>query len=82
MAKGCNTCHANTDLTERPANETYAVGPDLGGRRLDRQSVIAKMIGPASERMPALGLREDEVQALAAFLNGGRAVGAAGGGRR
>lgn len=81
VAKGCNTCHANADLRDRPANQTLDVGPDLGGRRFPEAYLVAQLTRPASERMPDLRLGEAEVRALTAFLNGGRADATAGGGR-
>jgi hypothetical protein len=79
VAKGCNTCHANTNLRDRPDNRTFGDAPALGGRRFDQQYLVAKITRPGSERMPDLGLREAEVQALAAFLNGSGNGGVAGG---
>jgi mono/diheme cytochrome c family protein len=79
VAKGCVTCHSNTDLAERPDNQTLTVGPELGGRRLTRDYVIQKLKSP-SQNMPDLGLSEAEVTALAAFLTGERAA-ATGGSR-
>jgi len=70
VAKGCNTCHANADLTDRPDNQQITVGPDLGGRRLAREYVVQKLTKPASQAMPDLGLSEGEVLSLAAFLSG------------
>jgi hypothetical protein len=75
VAKGCNSCHANSDLVDRPDNRTFSDAPALGGRRLDTRYLVTKMTRPNAERMPDLGLRDDEVQALAAFLNGGQALG-------
>jgi cytochrome c551/c552 len=80
VAKGCNTCHANTDLTDRPDNNSLSVGPALGGRRLARAYVVQKLTKPASQVMPDLGLSTGEVNALAAFLSDERTA-AAGGGR-
>ena len=68
VAKGCNSCHANTDLANRPDNQEIAMGPALGGRRLARQYVVQKLTKPASQAMPDLGLSPAEVLALAAFL--------------
>jgi Cytochrome C oxidase, cbb3-type, subunit III len=73
VAKGCNTCHANTDLTARPDNNTIAAGPELGGRRLATQYVIQKLKNP-SQNMPDLGLTDSEAGAIAAFLSGERAA--------
>lgn len=82
VAKGCNSCHANTNLRDRPDNKTFGDAPALGGRRFDERYLVTKLTRPASERMPDLGLREAEVQALAAFLNGSGNSGVAGGGSR
>lgn len=78
VAKGCNTCHANADLTDRPDNVAITVGPALGGRRLARQYVVQKLTGPASQAMPDLGLSQAEVTALAAFLSSEAATPAGG----
>jgi len=78
VAKGCNACHANADLTDRPDNQQIKVGPELGGRRLARQYVIQKLKQPASQAMPDLGLSDAEVTALAAFLSSDRAAAAGG----
>lgn len=71
VAKGCNTCHANSDLLGRPENQGIAVGPELGGRHLAREYVIQKLKNPG-ENMPNLGLSDAEANAIAAFLNGER----------
>lgn len=80
VAKGCNACHANSDLIDRPDNQQIAVGPPLGGRRLARDYVIAKVKSPSSQTMPDLGLSDAEAAAIATFLSGGPAA-ATGGGR-
>ena len=80
VAKGCNACHANSDLIDRPDNQQIAVGPPLGGRRLARDYVIAKVKSPSSQTMPHLGLSDAEAAAIATFLSGGPAA-ATGGGR-
>lgn len=80
VAKGCNTCHANADLKERPDNQEIPVGPALGRGRLTRAFVIQKVKNPNSEKMPNLGLNDAEVTAIAAFLSNER--GAAAGGSR
>lgn len=74
VAKGCNTCHANMDLPARPDNNTIAVGPELGGRRLAVQYVIQKITNPNPQTMPDLGLSDGEAAAIAAFLSGERAA--------
>jgi len=70
VAKGCNACHTNADLVDRPDNQQIKSGPELGGHRLARDYVIQKMKSPASETMPDLGLSEAEVAAIATFLAG------------
>ncbi len=72
VAKGCNACHTNADLVDRPDNQQIKAGPELGGHRLTREYVIQKMKTPASETMPDLGLSDAEVAAIAAFLAGER----------
>jgi hypothetical protein len=74
VAKGCNTCHANTDLTDRPENQVVTVGPALGGRHLAREYVIQKTKNPASQIMPDLGLSDADLAAIAVFLSGDRAA--------
>ncbi len=81
VAKGCNTCHSNIDLVNRPDNQAaLTVGPELGGRHLAREYVMQKVKNPASQVMPDLGLSDAEASAIAAFLSGERAA-ATGGGR-
>jgi len=74
VAKGCNTCHVNSDLTDRPANLAITAGPELGGRHLAREYVVQKMKNPASQNMPDLGLTDAEAAAIAVFLSGDRAA--------
>jgi len=82
VAKGCNACHSNSDLTDRPDNQQIKVGPELGGRRLARELVIQKVKNPASETMPNLGLSDAEAAAIAAFLGGERTASSGGSGSR
>ncbi len=74
VAKGCNACHSNSDLTNRPENQVITVGPELGGRHLAREFVIQKMKNPNSQAMPDLGLSDADVAAIAVFLSGDRAA--------
>jgi len=78
VAKGCNTCHANSDLSSRPDNSEITVGPALGGRHLPTQLVIEKVKHPKSEIMPDLGLTDAEAAAIAAFVSGERTTTASG----
>jgi cytochrome c551/c552 len=72
VAKGCNACHENADLVDRPDNQQIKAGPALGGHRLARAYVIAKLKNAASPNMPDLGLSDSEVAAIATFLAGER----------
>jgi len=74
VAKGCNVCHSNTDLTDRPDNQVLTAGPELGGRRLARDYVLQIMKNPLTQNMPNVGLSDAEAGALAAFLSGERTV--------
>ena len=74
VAKGCNTCHVNSDLTDPPENQAITVGPELGGRHLAREYVVQKVKNPASQNMPDLGLSDAEAAAIAVFLSGDRAA--------
>ena len=78
VAKGCNACHTNADLVDRPDNQQIKVGPELGGHRLARDYVIQKVKKPASETMPDLGLSDAEIGAIATFLTGGERTTATG----
>jgi mono/diheme cytochrome c family protein len=72
VAKGCNACHQNSDLADRPDNQSLVVGPPLGGRHLPREYTIQKMKNPKSQIMPDLGLSDTEAASIAAFLSGDR----------
>ena len=72
VAKGCTICHVGADATDD--NNHLRVGPDLGGGRLTRQSVMQKIKNPASQIMPDLGLSDTEATAIAVFLSGERAA--------
>jgi len=78
VAKGCNACHSNIDLVDRPDNQQIKAGPELGGRHLAPALVIQKIKDPASENMPNLGLSDAEAAAIAAFLSGGTATSSGG----
>ncbi|HEV8510861.1 MAG TPA: cytochrome c [Gemmatimonadales bacterium] len=75
VAKGCNVCHGNSDLTDRPDNQVLTVGPELGGRRLARQYVLQVLKTPLSQNMPNVGLSDADALAIAAFLTSGTAAG-------
>jgi mono/diheme cytochrome c family protein len=82
VAKGCNTCHVNSDLAGGPENDALTVGPALGGRHLAREYVFQKVQHPASQVMPDLGLSDAEASAIAAFISGEQAAATGGGGGR
>ena len=73
VAKGCVGCHVH-GVVDRPT--LVKVGPELTQRRY-ATPYLTKILGdPASMpvtrpglRMPNLGLRDDEIRALVAFIN-------------
>jgi len=81
IAKGCNACHTNSDLVDRPDNQQIKVGPELGARGLARDYVMQKVKNPKSEIMPDLGLNDAEISAIASFLTAGGTAATGGGGR-
>ena len=79
VAKGCVTCHLHRDVS---GSGVVAVGPELTGRRLapeylQRFLADPSMIGSAN-RMPNLNLKQAEIAALIAFLDGGERQAGAG----
>src|SRR5438093_10770842 len=48
VAKGCNTCHVNSDLSNAPDNMALTVGPGLGARHLARECVLQQLTNPYS----------------------------------
>jgi len=85
IAKGCFTCHVNTEVTSAPS---LGVGPELTGRRYPAVYLAKFLANPDSVqltqlprtgwvRMPNLGLKERETASLVAMINsGGRDVSA------
>ena len=79
VAKGCLTCHVHDAV---PASGMVKVGPDLSGRRYASEYLqrfladpsIATTRGAGGEEMPNLNLAPREIAALAAFINGERAM--------
>jgi mono/diheme cytochrome c family protein len=73
VAKGCVTCHLHRDVS---GSGMVAVGPELTGRRWPAEYLQRFLkdpsIGPqyGNSRMPNLNLKDAEVAALIAFLNG------------
>jgi len=78
VAKGCNACHSNSDLADRPDNQSVKIGPELGGRHLAREYVMQKIRNPNSQIMPNLGLSDAEAAAIATFLAAASPPGSAG----
>ena len=79
VAKGCLTCHVHEEVK---ANLWVAVGPELTGRRYPADYLkrfladpsIAVAERPATARMPNLGLKPSEIDALVTFINTARQV--------
>lgn len=74
-AKGCATCHTHAAITRQHGP---AIGPNLTTYTADPAYVRAWLRDPRAlkpaTRMPNLGLSEDEIAALLAFLNAGSAA--------
>ena len=71
VAKGCVGCHLH-GMIDRP--QIVAVGPELTARKYPAEFLAKRLADPASvqgagSQMPNLGLRQDEIQALIAFIN-------------
>jgi len=74
VAKGCVTCHTHQSV----GAETLAdVGPDLTSRRFQADYLAKYLKDPSirtptnsTQRMPDLELKEPEIAALVAFING------------
>jgi mono/diheme cytochrome c family protein len=71
VAKGCVGCHLH-GMIDRP--QIAAIGPELTGRKYPAEFLAKRLADPASvqgpgSQMPNLGLRQDEIQALVAFIN-------------
>ena len=80
MAKGCFTCHVNTEVTTATS---MSIGPDLTGRRYPPGPLAKFLARPDSMqltqlprggpfRMPVLGLKDREIASLVAMINTGR----------
>ncbi len=73
VAKGCVSCHLHRDVN---GSGVVAAGPELTGRRWPAEYLQRFLkdpsIGPqyGNSRMPNLDLKDAEVAALIAFLNG------------
>lgn len=79
VAKGCLTCHVHE---EAKAELSVAVGPELTGRRYPADYLKRFLANPAiavaerpnAARMPNLGLKPREIDALVTFINTDRQV--------
>jgi mono/diheme cytochrome c family protein len=79
VAKGCVACHTRAGIDGAEGK----VGPELTGKRFEAAFLARFLANPASAGpprygnfpMPNLGLKQAEVAALAAFLNGPEQVG-------
>lgn len=74
IAKGCLTCHANSKASLSTKYMTIEMGaPDLSKYSSAPEILFIRLKDPAAARsdtkMPNLGLKEDEINALIAFLN-------------
>ena len=75
VAKGCVTCHVHGDIQ---GSGTVAIGPNLTERRRPADYLRLFLANPAiapqsgTFRMPDLGLKPQEIAALAAFLSAER----------
>ena len=81
-AKGCFTCHVNTEVTNA---QSMNIGPDLTGRRYPAEPLakflahpdsiqLTRTTRPGPWKMPNLGLTEREIASLVAMINTGRQV--------
>jgi cytochrome c2 len=74
VAKGCITCHVNRRVTNSSEYWTIDMGaPNLSIYASDPEILRTRLRNPAdvntSTKMPNLGLKEDEIEALIAFIN-------------
>jgi cytochrome c553 len=80
VAKGCVMCHERAGLETKPM---AAVAPDLTGRTFDPAYLALWLANPRIRpptkgygEMPNLGLSQQEIAALSAFINDGTRVAA------
>lgn len=74
IAKGCITCHYNSKAANRSEYWTVEMGaPNLSNFKGDAEVLRARLKDPASvksdTKMPDLGLKKTEIEALIAFIN-------------
>jgi hypothetical protein len=74
LAKGCITCHYNSRAADRDEYSTIEMGaPDLSNYSSHRDVLFIRLKDPVAaksdSKMPNLGLKETEIEALIAFIN-------------
>ena len=74
LAKGCITCHYNSRAASRDEYWTIEMGaPDLSNYSSHPEILFIRLKDPAAAKsdtkMPNLGLKETEIEALVAFIN-------------
>lgn len=74
LAKGCITCHYNDRAADRNEYWTIEMGaPDLSNYSAHPEILFIRLKDPAAaksdSKMPNLGLKETEIEALIAFIN-------------
>jgi hypothetical protein len=74
LAKGCITCHYNSRAAGRDEYSTIEIGaPDLSDYSSHRDVLFIRLKDPlaakSDSKMPNLGLKETEIEALIAFIN-------------
>ncbi|MCC6500911.1 MAG: c-type cytochrome [Anaerolineales bacterium] len=74
VAKGCITCHANTNVPDWHAYRTIEMGaPNLSNFSASPEILRIRLKDPAlaksDTQMPNLGLSDTEIEALIAFIN-------------
>jgi cytochrome c2 len=76
IAKGCGTCHNNGRVTN-DGNILIGMGPDMTKYQANPDYLRSWLKDPLSikpnTKMPDLGLKKDEIEALIVFLNANRA---------
>ena len=74
IAKGCITCHVNTKAADRSDYWTIEMGaPDLSNFSATPEILAIRLKDPSAAKsdtkMPNLGLKKTEIEALIAFIN-------------
>ena len=74
LAKGCITCHYNDKAADRNKYWTIEMGaPDLSNYSSSPEVLFVRLKDPAAAKsdtkMPNLGLKKTEIEALIAFIN-------------